>query len=147
MRGSESMFNVSCGETFFSLVCVASLRACAHAHTHSPGAFATMSRVLAESPLGKKGRYSQDQGKFQQVGDVTTIPCPDSCCNGYLIYKVALSGAKFCVCTNASKSGAISIGTPTGEVSSKGKPREYTLPVLLEGCIPTSIVFIASSSA
>jgi len=147
-----------------------------------------MSRVLAESPLGKKGRYSQDQGKFQQVGDVTTIPCPDSCCNGYLIYKVALSGAKFCVCTNASKtdgshcsftgnclfkdsrkaasqeseaernqrlcvscfgevSGAISIGTPTGEVSSKGKPREYTLPVLLERCIPTSIVFIASSSA
>ena len=38
-----------------------------------------MSRVLADSPAGKKGRYDASPSKgFVQVGDVTYIDCPQT---------------------------------------------------------------------
>ena len=63
-----------------------------------------MSRVLVDSPAGKKGRYDPSPSKgFVQVGDVTDIDCPDRTCDGKLINRQSSNGARFVTCTRGSK--------------------------------------------
>ena len=63
-----------------------------------------MSRVLADSPAGKR-RYepSSSEGSYRVVGDVTDIDCPDQACDGKLIKRVSTNKARFVTCTNAAK--------------------------------------------